>query len=344
VITFDLDQLERELEELKAQMSTPGFWDDPEHAKNISKLATRKEEKINRHQKLREQLEELEVLSELALEEENDEELSRIAQKAEVLSDDFEKFELELVMEGEFDHKDCYLSINAGAGGTDAQDWAEMLLRMYSRWLEDNGFGYNILGLSKGEEAGLKSVTLEVKGERAYGYLKGEAGVHRLVRISPFDSAGRRHTSFASVTVTPIFADDVEVEIDDSDLRVDTYRSSGAGGQHVNVTNSAVRVTHEPTGIMATCQNERSQHKNRETAMKLLRSRLYQLKRQKRAKKIDEIKGELKDIEWGSQIRSYVLHPYQKIKDHRTEVEVGDTDKVLDGEIDPFIQAYLKSK
>lgn len=344
MITFDPEKLEAELEELRQEMNEPDFWDNTEVARKKSKLANRKEERLKTFRDMKEELGEVEVLYELAEEEGDESELKDLSERLERLADRMDSFQLELFMDGDFDDKNCYLEINAGAGGTDAQDWAEMLLRMYTRWLERKGFSYQSLGVSEGEEAGLKSVTLEVEGEWAYGYLKGEAGVHRLVRISPFDSAGRRHTSFASVNVTPQFEDDVEVELDQNDLRVDTYRASGAGGQHVNVTDSAVRITHEPTGLVATCQNERSQHKNRETAMQILRSRLYQLKMEKRAEKIEEIQGELKEIEWGSQIRSYVLHPYQKIKDHRTEIEVGDTDSVLDGEIDPFIQAYLREK
>ncbi len=341
--TFDLDELKEELARLRREMNEPDFWDDPEEAKATSKLANRKEERIETFEELAEEIEEIEVLYQLASEEVNEEELESLEERTEKLSRRMDSFQLELFMDGDFDDKNCYLGINAGAGGTDAQDWAGMLLRMYTRWLERKDFSYQSLGVSEGEEAGIKSATLEVEGEWAYGYLKAEAGVHRLVRISPFDSAGRRHTSFASVSVTPKFEEDVEVELDQNDLRIDTYRASGAGGQHVNVTDSAVRITHEPTGITATCQNERSQHKNKDTAMKILKSRLYQLKMEKRAEKIEEIQGEMKEIEWGSQIRSYVLHPYQKIKDHRTEVEVGDTESVLDGEIDPFIQAYLKN-
>lgn len=344
MITFDLDQLEKELGQLRDEMNEPDFWDDQESAKKKSKLANRKEEKIETYRDLTEELEDIDVLYQLASEEGNEKELDELKERISRLGDRMDSFQLELFMDGEFDDRNCYLGINAGAGGTDAQDWAGMLLRMYTRWLERKDFTFQSLEVNEGEEAGVKSATLEVEGEWAYGYLKAEAGVHRLVRISPFDSAGRRHTSFASVNVTPQFEDDLEVQLDENDLRVDTFRASGAGGQHVNVTDSAVRITHEPTGLVATCQNERSQHKNRETAMKILKSRLYQLKMEKRAEKIEEIQGELKDIEWGSQIRSYVLHPYQKIKDHRTEIEVGDTESVLDGEIDPFIQAYLKNK
>lgn len=344
VITFDLDELEEELSELRQEMNDPDFWDNQERARKKSKLADRKEEKIETYQDLTEELEEIELLYDLASEEDNEEELEELEERIVRIEDRMNSFQLELFMDGRFDDKNCYLGINAGAGGTDAQDWAGMLMRMYTRWLERKDFSYETLEISEGEEAGVKSATLEVEGQWAFGYLKAEAGVHRLVRVSPFDSAGRRHTSFASVNVTPQFEDDLEVQIDENDLRIDTYRASGAGGQHVNVTDSAVRITHEPTGLVATCQNERSQHKNRETAMKILKSRLYQLKMEKREEKIEEIQGELKDIEWGSQIRSYVLHPYQKIKDHRTEIEVGDTESVLDGEIDPFIQAYLKQK
>ncbi len=344
MITFDLEELEEELSELREEMNAPDFWDDQEKARKKSKLANRKEEKLETYRELTDELEDTDILYQLASEEDNQEELEELERRISRLGDRLGSFQLELFMDGKFDDRNCYLGINAGAGGTDAQDWAGMLLRMYTRWLERKDFYYQSLEISEGEEAGIKSATLEVEGEWAYGYLKAEAGVHRLVRISPFDSAGRRHTSFASVNVTPQFEDDLEAQLDENDLRVDTFRSSGAGGQHVNVTDSAVRITHEPTGLVATCQNERSQHKNRETAMKVLKSRLYQLKMEKRAEKIEEIQGELKDIEWGSQIRSYVLHPYQKIKDHRTEIEVGDTESVLDGEIDPFIQAYLKNK
>lgn len=344
MITFDLDELKQELSELRQQMNAPDFWDNQERARKKSKLADRKEEKIETYKDLTEELEEIELLYDLASEEENEEELGELEERIASIKEQMDSFQLELFMDGKFDDKDCYLEINAGAGGTDAQDWAGMLLRMYTRWLERKDFSYQTLEISEGEEAGIKSTTLEIAGQWTFGYLKAEAGVHRLVRVSPFDSAGRRHTSFASVNVTPQFEDDLEVQVDENDLRIDTYRASGAGGQHVNVTDSAVRITHEPTGLVATCQNERSQHKNRETAMKILKSRLYQLKMEKREEKIEEIQGELKDIEWGSQIRSYVLHPYQKIKDHRTEVEIGDTESVLDGEIDPFIQAYLKQK
>jgi peptide chain release factor 2 len=252
--------------------------------------------------------------------------------------------EIKKMLGGEHDRKNAILAIHPGAGGTESQDWAEMLMRMYVRWFERRGFKREVIDYQPGDEAGLKSVTLTVSGEYAYGLLSAEAGVHRLVRISPFDQAARRHTSFASVFVWPELADDVEVEIDDNDIRIDTYRSSGAGGQHVNVTDSAVRITHLPTGIVVSCQNERSQHRNRDSAMKVLRARLFDLRSKEQQARLDQIGGAKKDIAFGSQIRSYVLHPYQLIKDHRTKVEVGDVNRVLDGDLETFIKAYLMQK
>ena len=249
--------------------------------------------------------------------------------------------EMRMMLSGEDDPRNAILTIHPGAGGTESQDWAEMLLRLYLRWCERRGFAKEIVEYQAGEEAGLKSATVTVAGDHAFGYLKAESGVHRLVRISPFDQAKRRHTSFASVFVVPEVDDSIEVEIDENDLRIDTYRSSGAGGQHVNVTDSAVRITHQPTGIVVTCQNERSQHKNRATAMKILRARLYEHARREQEEKQAELHGSKKEIAWGSQIRSYVLHPYRMIKDHRTGVEVGNVDRVLDGDIDEFIEAEL---
>jgi peptide chain release factor 2 len=252
--------------------------------------------------------------------------------------------EIKKMLGGEHDRKNAIMTIHPGAGGTESQDWAEMLLRMYLRWFERRGFKREMIDYQPGDEAGLKSATLTVTGEYAYGLLSAEAGVHRLVRISPFDQAARRHTSFASVFVWPELADDVDVEIEDKDIRIDTYRSSGAGGQHVNVTDSAVRITHLPTGIVVSCQNERSQHRNRDSAMKVLRSRLYDLRLKEQQAKLDQIGGTKKDIAFGNQIRSYVLHPYQLIKDHRTKFEVGDVNRVLDGDLDGFVKAYLMQK
>ena len=260
------------------------------------------------------------------------------------LSTQVDAGETKKMLGGEHDRKNAIVTIHPGAGGTESQDWAEMLLRMYVRWIERRGFKRELIDLQPGDEAGIKSATLTVQGDYAYGMLLAEAGVHRLVRISPYDQASRRHTSFASVFVWPELPEDVEVEIEDKDLRVDTYRSSGAGGQHVNVTDSAVRLTHIPTGIVVSCQNERSQHKNRAQAMKVLKSRLYDLKMKEQQAKLDQIGGEKKDIAFGSQIRSYVLHPYQLIKDHRTKEEVGDVNRVLDGDLDMFIKAYLMKK
>ena len=270
--------------------------------------------------------------------------LAELASGLDALAEEVDAAETKKMLGGEHDRKNAIVTIHPGAGGTESQDWAEMLLRMYLRWAERRGFKRDVIDFQPGEEAGLKSATFTVTGEYAFGLLSAEAGVHRLVRISPFDQAARRHTSFASVFVWPELPDDVQVEIDEKDLRIDTYRSSGHGGQHINVTDSAVRITHLPTGIVVTCQNERSQGRNRDSAMKVLRARLYDLRMKEQQAKLEQIGGEKKDIAFGSQIRSYVLHPYQLIKDHRTKEEVGDVNRVLDGDIDLFIKAYLKQK
>ena len=267
-----------------------------------------------------------------------------LAQGLDALVAEVEAAEIKKMLGGEHDHSSAILSVHPGAGGTESQDWAEMLLRTYLRWAERRGFSRDIIDYQPGDEAGIKSATITVNGDYAYGLLLAEAGVHRLVRISPFDQASRRHTSFASVFVWPELPDDVEVEVEDRDLRIDTYRSSGAGGQHVNVTDSAVRITHLPTNIVVSCQNERSQHRNRDSAMKVLRARLYDLKLQEQQERLKKIGGEKKEIAFGSQIRSYVLHPYQMVKDHRTKVEVGNVEKVLDGDLDFFIKRYLMQK
>ena len=267
-----------------------------------------------------------------------------LAQGLDALVAEVEAAEIKKMLGGEHDHSSAILSVHPGAGGTESQDWAEMLLRTYLRWAERRGFSRDIIDYQPGDEAGIKSATITVNGDYAYGLLLAEAGVHRLVRISPFDQASRRHTSFASVFVWPELPDDVEVEVEDKDLRIDTYRSSGAGGQHVNVTDSAVRITHLPTNIVVSCQNERSQHRNRDSAMKVLRARLYDLKLQEQRERLEKIGGEKKDIAFGSQIRSYVLHPYQMVKDHRTKVEVGNVERVLDGDLDFFIKRYLMQK
>ena len=339
---FDLASAKRQLDEVEREMSAPGFWDDPEKAQDVGRRRSRVEKRIQAGESIENKSEELDVLLELQREGEN------VAGDIEALVDQLEKeidaIELTMKLSGEHDERDAILTIHPGAGGTESQDWAEMLLRMYLRYCERKGWSTEMIEYQGGEEAGLKSATVMVRGDYAFGYLKAENGVHRLVRISPFDAAKRRHTSFASVFVIPDIDDTISIEINDKDLRVDTYRSSGAGGQHVNVTDSAIRITHLPTGIVVTCQNERSQHKNRDTAMHLLRARLYQLELDKRKEEQAKIEGEKKDIGFGSQIRSYVLQPYQLVKDLRTQYEVGDPQRILDGDLDGFIEAFLAAQ
>lgn len=291
--------------------------------------------------RVEEEFEESKILLDLAREESDEQTLKEAESKVKKLEDSLGKWEIKRLLGGEHDKVNAIVSINAGAGGTEAQDWAEMLLRMYLRWAEKNGCKAEIVDYQSGEEAGIKSATFTVAGDYSYGYLRGEIGIHRLVRISPFDANKRRHTSFASVFVYPEIEEDVEVEIQDSDLRIDTYRASGAGGQHVNKTDSAVRITHQPTGIVVQCQNERSQHKNKATAMKILRARIYEKLLEEKSEEMKKLHQEKKEIGWGSQIRSYVMQPYRMVKDHRTGVEMGDVDKVLDGDLDNFINAFL---
>jgi peptide chain release factor 2 len=320
-------------------MSAPGFWDKPETAQEVGRKRARVEKRIASGEAINTNDGELDVLLELQREGEHvDDDVERLVSQ---LESGITAIEMTMKLSGEHDERDVILAIHPGAGGTESQDWAEMLLRMYLRYAERKGWSSEIVDYQAGEEAGLKSVTVMVRGDYAYGYMKSEHGVHRLVRISPFDAAKRRHTSFASVYVYPDIDEEIEIEINDKDLRVDTYRSSGAGGQHVNVTDSAVRITHLPSGIVVTCQNERSQHKNRDVAMKLLRSRLYQLEIEKRQADQEKLEGEKKDIAFGSQIRSYVMQPYQMIKDLRTGYEVGDVQRVMDGDLDGFVEAYL---
>lgn len=295
---------------------------------------------IKNYNALYSKLEDAEVYLDLAGEDESV--MGDLESSLDGLDADADRMEVETLLSGEFDHCDAILSIHSGAGGTDAQDWAEMLLRMYTRWIEKHGFSLEVADHSPGEEAGLKSATLFVGGKNAFGMIKAEKGVHRLVRLSPFDSAHRRHTSFAQVDVMPEIEEAAEIKINPEDLRIDTYRSSGAGGQHVNKTDSAVRITHVPTGIVVTCQNERSQHSNRLTAMRILKAKLFELQQEENRKKVEELRGAHKEIAWGSQIRSYVLHPYSMVKDHRTGFEKGDVQRVLDGDIDGFIKAYLE--
>jgi peptide chain release factor 2 len=322
-------------------MQDPSFWEDPERSKPVVQKRHQIERRLNLLQRLDSEGEELQAWDELLAEGEADGEAQDFAQR---LERDLDRLELELKLSGDHDSEDALVLVHSGAGGTESQDWAEMLLRMYLRWAEQRGFSAELLDRQDGDEAGIKSATFAVRGEHAFGLLKGENGVHRLVRISPFDAASRRHTSFASVYVYPELDDDIEIEVADKDLRVDTYRASGAGGQHVNKTESAIRITHLPTGLVVTCQNERSQHKNRATAMKILRARLYDLEMRKRDEEQAQREGAKKEIAWGSQIRSYVLHPYRMVKDHRTGHEVGDADRVLDGGIDPFIEAFLRGE
>ena len=339
---FDVEGLRGEASELGEQMSRPGFWDDPEKAKEVSSRFSRIDGRIQLLDGLRESLSDAGELVELA--DEDGELLGEVEDELRRVALVLEEQEVARLFAGEYDEGDAILAINSGAGGVDSQDWAEMLARMYRRWAERRGFGLEVIEYTEGEEAGIKSATFTVSGEYAFGLLSAERGVHRLVRISPFDASSRRHTSFASVAVAPVIDDHVEVELDEKDLKVDTYRASGAGGQHVNKTDSAVRITHLPTGIVVQCQNERSQHQNREVAMRVLRARLFELEREKREREIASIGGEKADIEWGSQIRSYVLHPYKLVKDHRTGEETANVDRVLDGDLDAFIYAFLKSR
>jgi len=342
VITFDPVGIETHIGDLEREMASPGFWENREHALQASRCLERSRSLLSRYRALTEEMSELEVLYQMALEMEDETEMGLLEQQGSSLEHAIKTFRIESCLSNPYDLADCYLSVNSGAGGTDSQDWAQMLLRMYGRWCERVRFKATLLNITPGEEAGIRSATLEIKGRYAYGHLKGEKGVHRLVRISPFDAAHRRHTSFAAISVVPITKEQ-ELEIDPKDLRIDTYHSSGAGGQHVNVTDSAVRITHLPTRIVVSCQNERSQHQNKETAMRVLRSRLAELLRQQETKKLEELQGTLKEIEWGSQIRSYVLHPYQMVKDHRTNIETGNIDAVLDGDLTRFVEGYLES-
>lgn len=319
----------------------PGFWDDQERAKKVQKKLGSLQDIIKNWESAWDELEESTLLLEMATEEKDSESEHEVAAALPAMEEAIAQAELECMFSGEHDANNVMISIHAGAGGTEAQDWAGILLRMYLRWAESKGFKADILDILAGDEAGTKSVTILIKGRYAYGYMRSELGIHRLVRISPFDASGRRHTSFASVMVMPELDDDINVEIDDKDLRIDTYRASGAGGQHVNKTDSAIRITHLPTGVVVQCQNERSQHRNKDMAMKMLASRLYELEQERQAEQMEGIHGDKKGISWGSQIRSYVLQPYQMIKDHRTNVEIGNVDVVLDGGLEPFIKAFL---
>jgi len=344
VIFFDLRGIEKRIKELEKKSQEPDFWKDNEKAQETLKELTALKKKSESWHKLSSQLEDASLFAELAQQENDEKALKEVEKNLQQINKELGDFEFTLMLSDEDDPKNALLAIHSGAGGTESQDWAEMLLRMYTRWIERKGFQYKTIDFLAGEEAGIKSVTLEVIGEYAYGFLKGESGVHRLVRISPFDANRRRHTSFSSVFVYPEIEDTITVEINDDDLKIDTFRSSGAGGQHVNKVSSAVRITHIPTGIVVQSQSERSQFRNKENAMKVLKSRLYQRYKEKEEEKLSEAESEKKKIEWGSQIRSYVFHPYNMVKDHRTGVETSDTQAVMDGELDQFIQAFLSKK
>lgn len=338
---FDLAAKEERLGELERLTMAPDFWNDAENAQKVQKEHGQLQDVINDWNDRWKEVLETEEFLEMIMEEKDAELEDEIATKVVAMEEGLSQAELECMFGGEHDGSNAIMAIHAGAGGTEAQDWVDIILRMYLRWAEIRGLKAEILDYLAGDEAGTKSVTVMFKGKYAYGYLRSELGIHRLVRISPFDASGRRHTSFASVMVMPELDDSIEVDIDEKDLRIDTYRSSGAGGQHVNKTDSAIRITHLPSGIVVQCQNERSQHRNKDTAMKMLAAQLYELEKEKKAAQQEDLSGDKKGISWGSQIRSYVLQPYRMIKDHRTDHETGNVDAVLDGNLDPFIKAYL---
>jgi peptide chain release factor 2 len=337
-----IDRLLIEIEELEGRAAQGDFWDDVDNSQKVLKITKQKKNKLEQFYTLESNYHDLNALIDLALEEGEATLFDEVVEEYNRLKGQLEAMILETLLVGDYDKNNAILAFHAGAGGTEAQDWVQMLYRMYTRWAERHGFTVKVMDYLDGEEAGIKSATILIEGENAYGYLKSEAGVHRLVRISPFDSSGRRHTSFASLEVMPEIDEEIDIEIKDDDLRVDTYRASGAGGQHVNKTESAIRITHLPTGIVVACQNERSQRQNREMAMKMLKSKLVEIKEREHLERIEDIKGEQKDIAWGSQIRSYVFMPYTLAKDHRTGFESGNIGAVMDGDIDGFINAYLK--
>lgn len=330
--------------QLEQEMSRPDFWEDSDKAAAVIAGLKAAKAKADKYSAIEEEFNNLKLMLELSLGEEDTSLVAEIQDGFENFTRHLEELRIETLLDGKYDSNNAILSLHSGAGGLEAQDWAQMLMRMYTRWAESRDYNVKVLDLLADDEGGIKSAALLVEGENAYGYLKAEKGVHRLVRISPFDASGRRHTSFASLDVMPELDDDVEVNINPDDLRVDTYRSSGAGGQHVNKTDSAIRITHIPTGIVVQCQNERSQHSNRETAMRMLKSKFIELKEQENKEKIEDLQGQYNQIAWGSQIRSYVFHPYSMVKDHRTNAEVGNVNKVMDGDLDEFIYAYLRAQ
>ncbi|NMA07264.1 MAG: peptide chain release factor 2 [Ruminococcaceae bacterium] len=341
ITASNVPELLRNLDEIERKTLDPEFWTNPEDSREIMTKKSSIESKLDSLQKLKDKKEELEILLEIAETEEDKDTVEEISKKLVDFRKAVEGERLSTLFGDEYDGNNAIITLHSGAGGTEAQDWVEMLYRMYTRFAQNHGFKVEVLDFQEGDEAGIKSVSAMISGKNAYGYLKSENGVHRLVRVSPFDSSGRRHTSFASLEVIPEISEDVDVKINDEDIRVDTYRSSGAGGQHVNKTESAIRITHIPTGIVVSCQNQRSQHQNREVAMKMLKSKLIKIKEQEHLDRVEDIKGDQMDIAWGSQIRSYVFMPYTLVKDHRTGYEVGNINAVMDGDIDGFISEYL---
>ena len=337
-----LSDKKAKIKELETSMEQSDFWDDLEKTQEVMRQLKTLKQDVEDYDKLITAKEDLETLLEMGYEENDPELIPEIEEAIESFEKDFEELRIHTLLSGEYDKENAILTLHAGAGGTESCDWAGMLYRMYSRWAEKKGYQTEVLDYLDGDEAGIKSITVAIKGENAFGYLKSEKGVHRLVRISPFNAAGKRQTSFASCDVMPDIEEDINIEIADEDIKIDTYRASGAGGQHVNKTDSAIRITHLPTGIVVQCQNERSQHKNKDRAMKMLKAKLYLLKQQENLDKISDLRGEVKEIGWGNQIRSYVMQPYTLVKDHRTNAEVGNVQSVLDGNIEPFINAYLK--
>jgi peptide chain release factor 2 len=333
---------EKRIEELEREMEAPDFWDDPERSQKMMKELKYLKDDVEIYNKLQGQMEDIQTMIEMGYEENDPELIPEIQEMLDDFQKDFENIRIKTLLSGEYDESNAIVTLHAGAGGTESCDWCGMLYRMYSRWVDKKGFSMEVLDYLDGEEAGIKSVTFEVRGENAFGYLKSEKGVHRLVRISPFNAAGKRQTSFVSCDVMPDIEKDLDIEIKDEDIRIDTYRSSGAGGQHINKTSSAIRITHFPSGIVVQCQNERSQHMNKDKAMQMLKAKLYLLKQQENEEKLSGIRGEVTEIGWGNQIRSYVMQPYTMVKDHRTNAESGNVDAVMNGEIDLFINAYLK--
>ncbi len=342
--SLDLDNKTKRIEELEREMEAPGFWDDAEIAQQKTRQLKSLKDDVDTCNKLFTSKEDIETLIEMGYEENDPEMVGEIREELDAFIASLDEIRIRTLLSGEYDGNNAILKLNAGAGGTESCDWAGMLYRMYTRWAERKGFQIEVLDMLDGDEAGIKSITFQVNGENAYGYLKSEKGVHRLVRISPFNAQGKRQTSFVSLDVMPEINDDIDVEINDDELRIDTYRSSGAGGQHINKTSSAIRITHLPTGTVVQCQSERSQHQNKDKAMQMLKAKLYMLQQELNAEKLSDIRGEVTEIGWGNQIRSYVMQPYTMVKDHRTNEESGNVDAVMDGGIDQFINAYLKWK